>query len=489
MPTRKQSHMTSTDQTHVDRDSLRQTVEAVKALLGPDGWSTDPDVVNPLLVDSRNLYHGKCALLARPKSVEEVASVVRICFENSVTIVPQGGNTGRVGAATPNSSGEQIILSLTRMNSIRAIDPADYSITVEAGCILQDLQNAAADADRLFPLSLGAEGSCTIGGNIASNAGGINVLRYGNTRDLVLGLEAVLPNGEIWNGLHSLRKNNTGYDLKHVLIGSEGTLGIITAATLKLFPKLHDHATALCALSSLESCLGLLELARSTSGDALISFELLAGITLETAYEHVPAAKRPMEDTAEWSILLEFAGSDPNGPMQTAMESMLETAFEEGLIVDAALAQSEQQRKDIWFLREAIVDAQNKAGPSIKHDISVPVSSIPDFLHKSAEALEAFMPGIRPYPFGHVGDGNLHYNITAPTGMGSASFERKAEALHRIVHDITADFGGSFSAEHGIGQTKRTEMQRYKAPLELTLMRKVKDAFDPSGIFNPGKVL
>lgn len=489
MPKRKQSHMTPSDHNHVDRKSLRQAVESIKALLGLEGWSIDPDIVNPLLTDSRNLYHGKCALLVRPGSAEEVAAVIRICGESGVTIVPQGGNTGRVGAATPNTSGEQIILSLTRMNSIRAIDPADYSITVEAGCILQEIQNAAADVDRLFPLSLGAEGSCTIGGNIASNAGGINVLRYGNTRDLVLGLEAVLPNGEIWNGLNSLRKNNTGYDLKHLLIGSEGTLGIITAATLKLFPKLHDHATALCALGSLESCLELLELARSASGDALISFELLAGITLETAYEHVPTAKRPMAETPEWNILLEFAGSSQNGTMQTALEAMLERAFEDGLIVDAAVAQSEQQRKDIWFLREAIVDAQNKNGPSIKHDIAVPVSRIPEFLRKTAEALEAFMPGIRPYPFGHVGDGNLHYNITAPVGMESIDFERNAQTLHRIVHDITAEVGGSFSAEHGIGQTKREEMQRYKAPLELTLMRRIKDAFDPSGTFNPGKVL
>ena len=481
--------MENSAQTVDQGSALLRVIEAIKSELGPDGWSTDPDVLKPLLVDSVNRYFGSCALLARPRTVEEVSTVVRLCAEGGVSIVPQGGNTGRVGAATPDNSGEQIILSLTRMNAIRVIDPADYSITVEAGCILKDVQDAASGADRLFPLSLGAEGSCTIGGNIASNAGGINVLRYGNTRDLVLGLEAVLPDGEIWNGLHSLRKDNTGYDLKHLLIGSEGTLGIITAATLKLFPKLNDHATALCALSSLDACLDLLELARTSSGDALISFELMAGITLETAYEHVSTAKRAMNDTADWNILLEFGSPGHDGAMQAALESMLGKALESGLIVDAAIAQSEQQRKDIWFLREAIVDAQVKAGPSIKHDIAVPVSGIPDFLRKTAEALEAFMPGIRPYPFGHVGDGNLHYNVTAPVGMEADIFNRESEAIHKIVHDITAESVGSFSAEHGIGQKKKQEMLRYKQPVELALMRKIKDALDPSDLFNPGKVL
>lgn len=468
---------------------METAVEAIKTTLGPNGWSTDSAVVDPFLVDSRNLYHGKCAILARPKSVEETAAVVDICRQNGLSIVPQGGNTGRVGAATPDPSGKQVILSLTRMNAVRAIDPADYSMTVEAGCILQDIQNVASEANRLFPLSLGAEGSCTIGGNIASNAGGINVLRYGNTRDLVLGIEAVLPNGEIWNGLNSVRKDNTGYDLKHMLIGSEGTLGIITAATMKLFPKPNDRATALCSLSSLEACLELLELARTASGDALTSFELLAGITLQAAYDHVEAAKRPLAETAEWSILLEFSGSGAKGSMQSALEVMLEQAFDADLIYDAAIAQSEQQRREIWFLREAIVDAQFKLGPSTKHDIAVPVSHIPEFLHDSAKALEQFMPGIRPYPFGHVGDGNIHYNVTAPEGFPADRFASQTENIHEIVHDIVAKMSGSFSAEHGIGQSKRREMLRYKQPVELALMRKIKDAFDPTGFFNPGKVL
>lgn len=481
--------MSNLDHSKPATASVQHAVADIKAALDPDAWSTDPDVINPLMVDSRNIYHGKCALLVRPATVEDVAKAVKICAANRVPVVPQGGNTGRVGGATPDTSGNQIALSLTRMNRIRTVDAADYSITVEAGCILQDVQHAAAEADRLFPLSLGAEGSCTIGGNIASNAGGINVLRYGNTRDLVLGVEAVLPDGEIWNGLNSLRKNNTGYDLKQLLIGSEGTLGIITAATLKLFPKLNEHATALCALTSLDGCLDLLERARTASGDGLISFELMAGITLETAFEHVSAAKRPMNETAEWSVLLEFGGTGTDGAMQAAMATMLESAFEDGLVADAAIAQSEQQRKDIWFLREAIVDAQLKSGPSTKHDISVPVSLVPDFLRDAAAALDGYMPGVQPYPFGHVGDGNLHYNVTAPPGMAADAFESEIDAIHGIVHDVTAKFGGSFSAEHGVGQSKRGEMLRYKSATELSLMRKLKDAIDPSGLFNPGKVL
>ncbi len=467
---------------------LAQAVAAMKQALGPDGWTDDPGIVDPLMVDSRGIYHGKCALLVRPKTVEDVSEIMKICTVHDVAIVPQGGNTGRVGGATPDASGHAIVLSLTRMNRIRKIDTADYSITVEAGCILQDVQTAAAEADRLFPLSLGAEGSCTIGGNIASNAGGINVLRYGNTRDLVLGVEAVLPDGEIWNGLNSLRKNNTGYDLKQLLIGSEGTLGIITAATLKLFPGLKEHATALCALTSLDACIDLLEMARTASGDGLISFELMAGITLETAFKHVAAAKRPMAETADWSVLLEFGGSRNDGAMQVALEGMLETAFETGLIADAAIAQSEQQRKDIWFLREAIVGSQIDIGPSTKHDVAVPVSCVPDFLRETGEALEDYMPGVRPYPFGHVGDGNIHYNVTAPEGMKADIFDSEIDAIHRIVHDVTARYGGSFSAEHGIGQSKRAEMQRYKPAAELALMRKIKSAIDPSGLLNPGKV-
>jgi len=470
-------------------DAQRQAIEEIKTVLGDKGWSQEPDTLAPLLVDTRGYYHGACALLARPETTEETAAVVRICNEAGLRIVPQGGNTSRVGSATPDESGSQVLLSLSRMNRVRDIDPTDYTMTVEAGCVLKDVQDRAAEQDRLFPLSLGAEGSCMIGGNIASNAGGINVLRYGNTRDLVLGLEVVLPTGEIWNGLRQLRKDNTGYDLKHLYIGSEGTLGVITAAVLKLFPLPKERATALCALRDLDACLELLARAREASGDALSSFELLAGITLDFAYKHIDTARPALDASYDWTVLMEFSGLESGHAMQSALEAMLESAFEDGVVVDAVLAQSEQQRADLWFLREAIVEAQAYEGASIKHDVSVPVSKVPEFIRTSNQALIDHMPGIRPYPFGHVGDGNIHYNITQPDGMEPAAFMTMAEEIHDIVHGITHGLNGSISAEHGIGQLKRDELKRYKTGLELNLMKAVKSALDPKGLMNPGKVL
>ena len=470
-------------------NALNDAIDEIKQALGPNGWSQDPDVLAPLLVDTRDYYHGACALLARPADTEQTAAVVEICHRHGIAIVPQGGNTSRVGSATPDESGTQILLSLSRMNRVRAIDAANFTMTVEAGCVLKNLQDAATDADRLFPLSLGAEGSCMIGGNIASNAGGINVLRYGNTRDLVLGLEVVLPNGEIWDGLRGLRKDNTGYDLKQLYIGSEGTLGVITAAVVKLFPLPKEKATALCALRDLDACLDLLAAAREASGDALTSFELMAGITLDFAYRHIGTAKRALDADYDWTVLLEFSGLKPDGSMNRALETMLETAFEDGILVDAVIAQSEQQRADLWFLREAIVEAQAYEGASIKHDVAVPVSKVPAFISGSNAALADYLPGIRPYPFGHVGDGNIHYNITQPAGMAAEDFMARAEAIHRIVHGITRDLNGSISAEHGIGQLKREELKLYKSALELDLMKQVKSALDPKGLMNPGKVL
>ena len=469
-------------------DALNRALAEIKDVLGPKGWSQEQEVLAPLLVDTRGYYHGACALLARPEDTAQVAAVVEICHRHGIAIVPQGGNTSRVGSATPDESGMQVLLSLSRMSRVRAIDPANFTMTVEAGCVLKDLQDAAAEKDRLFPLSLGAEGSCMIGGNIASNAGGINVLRYGNTRDLVLGLEVVLPDGQIWDGLRGLRKDNTGYDLKQLYIGSEGTLGIITAAVVKLYPLPKERATALCALRDLDACLALLAAAREASGDALSSFELMAGITLDVAYRHIDTAKRALDDY-EWTVLLEFSGLKPDGTMNRALETMLESAFEDGVVIDAVIAQSEQQRADLWFLREAIVEAQVHEGASIKHDVAVPVSQVPGFITRSNAALEAFLPGIRPYPFGHVGDGNIHYNITQPAGMDAGTFMAKAPEVHRIVHGITAELNGSISAEHGIGQLKRDELKLYKSKLELDLMKRVKSALDPKGLMNPGKVL
>lgn len=469
-------------------DASDDAIAAIKAALGDKGWSQDPDVLAPLLVDTRDYYHGQAAILARPQSVEEVSEVLSICAKADLAVTPQGGNTSRVGSATPDESGTQVLLSLARMNRVLDIDADDYTMTVEAGCVLKDIQDAAAASDRLFPLSLGAEGSCMIGGNIASNAGGVNVLRYGNTRDLVLGLEVVTADGEIWNGLRRLRKDNTGYDLKHLFIGSEGTLGVITKATLKLFPLPKERATALCALSSLEACLSLLARARAASGDALSSFELMAGITLSFAYKHIDTAKRALEGDHEWQILLEFSGLTANGKMNDAMEALLQDAFEEGLVTDAVIAQSEQQRAELWFLREAIVAAQIMEGPSIKHDVAVPVSRVPEFLTQAGAALEAHLPGVRPYPFGHVGDGNIHYNITAPIGMTDTDFKSHQTRINKIVHDITHGLDGSISAEHGIGQLKRDELPVYKSALELDLMKRVKTIFDPAYRMNPGKI-
>ncbi|MDJ0684712.1 MAG: FAD-binding oxidoreductase [Alphaproteobacteria bacterium] len=467
----------------------RDAIEQIKQALGDKGWSQDPSVLAPLLVDTRDYYHGKAAILARPETTEQVAEVLKICHEAGIPVTPQGGNTSRVGSATPDESGAQVLLSLARMNRVLEIDPVDYTMTVEAGCVLQDVQNKAAAADRLFPLSLGAEGSCMIGGNIASNAGGINVLRYGNTRDLVLGLEVVTADGQIWNGLRRLRKDNTGYDLKHLFIGSEGTLGVITKAVLKLFPLPKEKATALCALRDLDACLELLTRARAASGDALSSFELLAGITLNFAYRHIDTAKRALGEEYDWQVLLEFSGLEAGDMMNQAMETLLEQAFEDGLVIDAVIAQSEQQRADIWFLREAIVEAQLKEGASIKHDVSVPVSRVPEFIRRSNAALEEMIEGVRPYPFGHVGDGNIHYNVSPPVGASDAEFVAWKERINETVHRITADLEGSISAEHGVGQLKRDELPLYKSALELEMMRKVKQALDPIGLMNPGKVL
>lgn len=461
----------------------------IKDILGPAGWCDVDTALDAYLIDSRGAYHGRCAGLAKPANTQEVADVVKCCAAAGIPIVPQGGNTGRVGGATPDETGNALLLNLSRMNQIRDINADDHTMTVEAGCILKNIQDAALEQNRFFPLSLGAEGTCQIGGNLASNAGGINVLRYGNTRDLVLGIEAVLPNGEVWNGLGRLRKDNTGYDLKQLLMGSEGTLGIITAVVLRLFPKPTEQATALCALTNLDNCLGLLALARSSSGDAVSSFELIPDIAIDCATRHVPGTRAPFQETPEWSVLLEFTGTGRASQAGSMLESFLEEAFETGLIDDAVIAQSGQQRSDLWHLREAIVEAQSREGASIKHDIAVPVSDVPKFLREAAKAVEAVCPGTRPYPFGHVGDGNIHYNLTAPQQMDAAEFKTKEQALHRAVHDIVAGLNGSISAEHGIGQVKREEMARYKSPLELKLMQGIKQLFDPKGIMNPGKVL
>ncbi|MEQ8602129.1 MAG: FAD-binding oxidoreductase [Marivibrio sp.] len=467
-------------------EAVDAALARIRESLDERGWVDDPKELEPWLVDSRGLYHGKCLGMARPKSTEEVAAVMQAAYAGGVPIVPQGGNTGRVAGATPDGSGRMLLINLARMNKVRSIDPANDTMTVEAGCILKTLQETADKEDRLFPLSLGAEGTCQIGGNLSSNAGGINVLRYGNARDLVLGLEVVLPDGRVWNGMTALRKNNTGYDLKHLFMGSEGTLGIITAAVLKLFPKPKTRATALVALSDLDAALTLLADAKAAGAGALTSFELMPGFALDWAERLVDGARRPFEETYDWTVLLEFAGE---AAVEDAMQNLLEGAFEAEQVIDAVIAQSEDQRGQLWFLREAIVDAQNREGAQIKHDVSVPVSAVPRFIREAADAVEAALPGTRPYPFGHVGDGNIHYNLSQPKDMDADAFRAKAPALHRAVHDVVARLDGSISAEHGVGRVKRGELARYKDPIELDIMRGLKRSLDPKGLMNPGALL
>lgn len=463
--------------------------DAIRAIVGPKGWVQDAADIAPWLVDSRGVLTGTCTAMVKPASTEEVSRILAICNAHGIPVVPQGGNTGRCGASTPDKTGTALLLNLSRLNRIREIDPVDYTMTVEAGCVLKTLQEAAEQADRLLPLSLGAEGSCQIGGNLSTNAGGINVLRYGNARDLVLGLEVVLPSGEIWNGLRRLRKDNRGYDLKHLFLGAEGTLGVITAAVLKLFPAPKARATAILAVPDPAAAVTLLGRARADSGDALSSFELIGRFPMESALRFVPGAKRPLDGSYDWYVLMDYSAARADSDIAQAMQGTLERGFEDGLILDGAIAQSETQAREFWFLREAILEGQPHYGTAAKSDISVPVSRIPEFLERAATELEAYMPGIRPYPFGHVGDGNLHYNITQPEGMEPSAFQARAKEVSRIINTIAAELDGSFSAEHGVGQIKLAEMTQWKSPLELEMMRGLKALFDPRGIMNPGKVL
>jgi len=466
-----------------------EALERIKKTVGPKGWSDDPAVLQPLLLDRRGLFVGKTALLVRPVSTQEVSDVVRVCAEHGVAIVPQGGNTGLVAGGVPHEHGAEVLLNLSRMKRVRMVDPADYTLTAEAGCVLADIQAEAEKVDRLFPLSLGAEGSCQIGGNISTNAGGVAVLRYGNMRDLVLGLEVVLPDGQIWDGLRGLRKDNTGYDIKQLFIGGEGTLGIITAAVLKLFPLPKDLQTAIVALSGLDAAIPLLAAARTASGDAVTSLELMPRQALEFAIKHIHGVTDPMADPHDFYVLVEFSGARPDGGMAGNMTAFLEDSFDNGLINDAVIAQSEAQRAAFWRIREAIVEAQLYEGGSIKHDISVPADRSPEFIRRAVAAVKEAMPGIRPLPFGHIGDGNIHLNLSQPEGMDRDAYIAEWPRMNRIVHDIVAELGGSISAEHGIGRLKRDEITRYKSALEIDLMRRIKAALDPQGIMNPGKVV
>ena len=468
---------------------MRSFIEEIQAIVGPAGLITSPVEVAPYATDWRKRYLGKPAAVVRPASTAEVAGVVRVCADSRTAIVPQGGNTGLCGAATPDSSGSQIVLNLSRMNRVRAIDTRNNTMTVDAGCVLAKLQNTAEEAGRLFPLSLAAEGSCEIGGNLSTNAGGTAVLRYGNARELVLGLEVVLPSGEVWEGLRGLRKDNTGYDLKQLFIGAEGTLGVITAAVLKLFPLPKSHATAVVALQSPEKALALLERALEACGERLTGFELFSDFCLSLVLKHFRDTTAPFRHRFPHYVLMELSDTQSGEGVRDLVESMLEAALGEKNILDAAVAQSETQARDFWKLREFISEAQAHEGPNVKHDVSIPISRIADFISATDAELARAHTGVRMVTFGHLGDGNLHYNVSAPQGVDPDVFVRNTAVINRLVHDSVARFGGSISAEHGLGQLKRDEIQRYKSPLELELMRKLKRTLDPDGIMNPGKVL
>lgn len=463
-------------------------LQGLASIVGTTHVLTGADLA-PALTDWRGRYTGQAQALVRPADTQEVAAVVKACGEAGVPMVPQGGNTGLCGGATPDGSGEAVIISLSRLNRVRQLDSANNTVTVEAGCLLAQVQEAAATANRLFPLALASQGSCQIGGNLSTNAGGVQVLRYGNTRELTLGLEVVLPDGQVWHGLSSLRKDNTGYDLKNLFIGAEGTLGIITAAVLKLFPLPTARSTAWVSLHSPEAALALLAHTQERFDARLTAFELVSSQALGLVLQHIPGARPPLAATTPWQVLLELSDGTRSEELQEALETFLASEIGDGRVGDGVVARSDTQASRLWALRENISEAQKREGISIKHDVAVPVSALPRFLAQAEQALARAFPGIRIVAFGHMGDGNLHYNLSKSDAQDNAAFIAATPEVNRLVHDLVAELGGSISAEHGIGQLKRAELRRYKDPVALALMASIKATLDPRGLMNPGKVL
>jgi D-lactate dehydrogenase (cytochrome) len=458
-------------------------------LLGAGGVLTAESDTAPLLTDQRELYRGKAVAVALPDTAPRVAAVLALCNETGVAVVPQGGNTGYCGGATPDESGAQLLVSLRRLNRIRAVDALNYSLVAEAGCVLADVQRAAEEADRFFPLSLGSEGTCQIGGNLSTNAGGLHVLRYGMMRDLVLGLEVALADGRLLSALTTLRKDNTGYDIKSLFLGAEGTLGIITAASLKLYPRMSAAATAFAAIRDPRAAVQLLARLREASGERVSAFELIPRLAVELTTRHIPGVRDPLDAPHAWYVLCELTSARPDR-LDTILTESLEQALGAGLVADAALARNEGERAGFWKLRETIPEAQRRDGASLKHDVAVPVAAIAQFIERAGEWVRANVPDGRLIAYGHVGDGNLHFNLNQAPGADRAAFLARGEAIKRVIHDmVVREFGGSFSAEHGIGRLKVGELERYAPPVELDLMRAIKRAFDPNGILNPGKVL
>jgi FAD/FMN-containing dehydrogenase len=468
---------------------MSEFLDRCRYLIGaPHVLTADADMAS-YLTDWRRRYTGKALAVIRPGDTREVAEIIRLCCEFRVPVVPQGGNTGLVLGSVPDASGNAIVLSLARLNRIRAVDTINNTMTVDAGCILEHVQNAAADADRLFPLSLAAEGSCTIGGNLSTNAGGTAVLRYGNARDLCLGLEVVTAQGKIWNGLGGLRKDNTGYDLRDLFIGAEGSLGIITGAVLKLYPRPKAELTAIAALRSPDDALKLLDIAQSRCGPALTGFELMSDFCLQLVTTHFPQMRLPFPEAHPQYVLLELSDSESEEHAGAMLEHVMTSALEQDVVQDAVVAASLTQSKALWSLREHISLAQAAEGKNVKHDISVQISHIADFIRETDALLQYRFPGCRMVTFGHLGDGNLHYNVSPPAGASDDAFIALQADVNRVVHNSVHRFSGSISAEHGLGALKRDDIRLYKSAVELNLMRSIKHALDPLNLMNPGKVL
>lgn len=461
----------------------------LETIVGPGGLLTNAADTAAYSLEQRGNFPGRALAVVRPRTTAEVSAVVTACASTNTSIIPQGGNTGLVGGSTPDDSGREIVLSLERMREIRQVSPLDNTITVESGCVLQSVQEAALAHGRMFPLTLGSEGSATIGGNISTNAGGDQVIRYGNTRDQVLGLEVVLADGRILSGLSPLRKDNSGYDLKHLFIGGEGTLGVVTAATLKLYPLLRQQATAWIAVQDARHAVALLARLRESLGDRVTAFEIMARATVDLVIKHFPDLQEPLSGSSPWILLVDVSDTSIRYPLQEEFQLALADGMQQGLILDAAMASSERQSRTMWEIRTNISEAQRREGPSLKHDISVPISRIADFIDVTVPKMRAIVPGIQCITFGHVGDGNLHFNQSKPPDMDKESFLAWANDIHDLVHETAAHMQGSISAEHGIGRQKQDIFIRYKDPAAVSVMQQIKAALDPGNLFNPGRLL
>ena len=474
---------------HPSPDTIAGLLAALHDVVGPAGLLTDPADTAPYSEDWRHLYRGRTQAVLRPASTAELAEVVRRCAACGVAMVPQGGNTSMVGGAVPAEHGGEIVVALSRMARVRELDPVDLSMTIEAGATLKAAQDAAAAADCLLPLSIAAEGTAQIGGVLATNAGGNNTVRYGNARDLVLGLEVVLPDGQVWNGLRRLRKDNTGYCLRQLFVGAEGTLGIITAAVLKLAPALRESEVALCAVASPEAALALFTRLHRADPASLVAYEYMSGTGMDFVLRHIPGATLPLAARSPHYALVELATPRADAGLRAMLEAALQAAMEAGDVTDAAIAESGAQRSAIWRLREEHAEAQKRAGASVKNDVSVPVSRVPELIRRATAACVALMPGVRVVPFGHMGDGNIHFNLAQPEGMAADAFLARDHEIMDAVGAVVRDLDGSFSAEHGVGKLKPYMMELWRGGAELDAMRRIKHALDPRGLMNPGKVL